>query len=119
MPFNMKEDMEEGHFDEAGNFVYDKKEDVIKDAWLDNINWDNVKNKAGKLWEKVFLKFKINFLKAIEESETIENSKVDVAVVYKRLLELIHEKEDVGKALRRLNREKGYFFFKQIEHILS
>lgn len=49
----MKEDMEEGHFDKDGNFIYDKKNDLIKDEWLDNINWENVKNKAGKLWEKV------------------------------------------------------------------
>ncbi|KJH50255.1 hypothetical protein DICVIV_03619 [Dictyocaulus viviparus] len=49
--FNMKEDMEDGHFDEAGNFIFDKKEKEIKDAWLDDIDWSTVKEKAGDQWE--------------------------------------------------------------------
>lgn len=27
--FNMKEDLEEGHFDSTGNFIFNKKEKVI------------------------------------------------------------------------------------------
>lgn len=27
-PFNMKDDEEDGHFDETGNFVFDKKKEV-------------------------------------------------------------------------------------------
>lgn len=57
MAFNMKEDMEEGHFDQNGTFIFDKKDADIKDAWLDNIDWDNVKNRAGKLWHKVLFFF--------------------------------------------------------------
>lgn len=53
MAFNMKEDMEDGHFDQDGTFIFKKKDELIKDAWLDNINWDNIKNKAGNLWQKV------------------------------------------------------------------
>ncbi|KAJ1347801.1 hypothetical protein KIN20_002965 [Parelaphostrongylus tenuis] len=49
--FNMKEDMEDGHFDETGNFIFDKKEKEIKDAWLDDIDWSTVKEKAGDQWE--------------------------------------------------------------------
>ncbi|KAE9420014.1 hypothetical protein Angca_005694, partial [Angiostrongylus cantonensis] len=49
--FNMKEDMEDGHFDETGNFIFDKKEKEIKDAWLDDIDWSAVKEKAGDQWE--------------------------------------------------------------------
>ena len=26
-----------GHFDEEGNFIFDKKERVIQDAWLDSV----------------------------------------------------------------------------------
>lgn len=53
MPFNMKDDLEEGHFDADGTFIYDKKEAMIRDAWLDNIEWDKVKDVAGKSWGKV------------------------------------------------------------------
>ncbi|ETN76561.1 hypothetical protein NECAME_11595 [Necator americanus] len=50
--FNMKEDLEDGHFDETGNFIFDKKEKEIKDAWLDDIDWSTVKEKAGDQWEQ-------------------------------------------------------------------
>ncbi|EYB91450.1 hypothetical protein Y032_0206g1998 [Ancylostoma ceylanicum] len=50
--FNMKEDLEDGHFDETGNFIFDKKEKEIKDAWLDDIDWTTVKEKAGDQWEQ-------------------------------------------------------------------
>ncbi|CAJ0598363.1 unnamed protein product [Cylicocyclus nassatus] len=50
--FNMKEDMEDGHFDDAGNFIFDKKEKEIKDAWLDDIDWTTIKEKAGDQWEQ-------------------------------------------------------------------
>lgn len=37
-PFNLKEEMEEGHFDSEGNYFI-KKEKDIRDNWLDNIDW--------------------------------------------------------------------------------
>ena len=40
-PFNMKEELEEGHFDTEGNFHWDKTS-LIKDNWLDNIDWIQV-----------------------------------------------------------------------------
>uniref|UniRef100_A0A8R1E567 GYF domain-containing protein n=1 Tax=Caenorhabditis japonica TaxID=281687 RepID=A0A8R1E567_CAEJA len=49
--FNMKEDEEEGHFDETGNFIFDKKVKDVQDAWLDGIDWSLVKKRAGDQWE--------------------------------------------------------------------
>lgn len=40
--FNMKEELEEGHFDKDGHYLW-KKEKQIRDNWLDNINWVQVK----------------------------------------------------------------------------
>ena len=40
-PFNMKEEMEDGHFDQDG-FYHFKKESQIKDAWLDDVDWIKV-----------------------------------------------------------------------------
>lgn len=40
-PFNMKEELEEGHFDREGHFQWNKDKE-IKDNWLDNIDWVKV-----------------------------------------------------------------------------
>lgn len=40
-PFNMKEELEEGHFDAEGHFQWNKDND-IKDNWLDNLDWVKV-----------------------------------------------------------------------------
>lgn len=39
--FNMKEELEEGHFDTDGHYHW-KKEKEIRDNWLDNIDWVKV-----------------------------------------------------------------------------
>lgn len=39
--FNMKEELEEGHFDKDGHYLW-KKEKQIRDNWLDNIDWIQV-----------------------------------------------------------------------------
>uniref|UniRef100_A0A7E4V246 GYF domain-containing protein n=1 Tax=Panagrellus redivivus TaxID=6233 RepID=A0A7E4V246_PANRE len=45
-PFNMDEDLEEGDFDTAGNFVRDKKKaDELKDAWYDSVDWKKIEQK--------------------------------------------------------------------------
>lgn len=42
-PFNMKEEMEEGEFDNDGYYHWKgKNKDEVKDAWLDNIDWANI-----------------------------------------------------------------------------
>lgn len=37
-PFNLDEEMQEGHFDSEGNYFVNKDKE-IKDNWLDNIDW--------------------------------------------------------------------------------
>lgn len=37
-PFNLEEEMQEGHFDSEGNYFI-KKDTEIRDNWLDNIDW--------------------------------------------------------------------------------
>ena len=41
-PFNMKEEMEDGHFDGDGFYHFKKDANQIKDAWLDDIDWVKV-----------------------------------------------------------------------------
>lgn len=40
--FNMKEEMEEGHFDKDGMYHWNKDKE-IRDNWLDNIDWVKVR----------------------------------------------------------------------------
>ncbi|XP_075439008.1 CD2 antigen cytoplasmic tail-binding protein 2 [Ascaphus truei] len=37
-PFNLDEEMEEGHFDSEGNYFL-RKEEQVRDNWLENIDW--------------------------------------------------------------------------------
>jgi CD2 antigen cytoplasmic tail-binding protein 2 len=53
MAFNMSEEMEEGHYDEDGNYVFNKEKEDIRDEWLDTLDWDSVKQKAGSQWQKM------------------------------------------------------------------
>ena len=42
MPFNMQEELEEGHFDKDGHYIWKDDKELIKDHWLDNIDWVKV-----------------------------------------------------------------------------
>lgn len=52
-PFNLEEEMQEGHFDSEGNYFV-KKETQIRDNWLDNIDWVSKKKKKRVDFVKVF-----------------------------------------------------------------
>ncbi|XP_046893662.1 CD2 antigen cytoplasmic tail-binding protein 2 isoform X3 [Hypomesus transpacificus] len=50
-PFNLDEEMEEGYFDSEGNYFIKKDEDV-RDNWLDNIDWVKIKEQPFKRKKK-------------------------------------------------------------------
>ncbi|XP_062841034.1 CD2 antigen cytoplasmic tail-binding protein 2 isoform X2 [Trichomycterus rosablanca] len=50
-PFNLHEEMQEGHFDSEGNYFI-KKEKDIRDNWLDNIDWVKIKEQPAKKKKK-------------------------------------------------------------------
>ncbi|XP_038561927.1 CD2 antigen cytoplasmic tail-binding protein 2 [Micropterus salmoides] len=50
-PFNLDEEMQEGHFDSEGNYFI-KKEQQIRDNWLDNIDWVRIKEQPFKQKKK-------------------------------------------------------------------
>ncbi|OZC11415.1 hypothetical protein X798_01271 [Onchocerca flexuosa] len=98
MAFNMKEDLEEGHFDTDGNFIFDKKEAEIKDAWLDNIDWANVKADAGDQWHQ----------KNEEDSSTTKNlGDGELKSIYKKIASMLQSNETIERALARFGKEKG------------
>ncbi|CAG9531346.1 unnamed protein product [Cercopithifilaria johnstoni] len=98
MAFNMKEDLEEGHFDTAGNFIFNKKESEIKDAWLDNVDWANVKANAGNQWHK----------KNEEDSSTTKNlGDSELKSIYEKIVSMLKSNETIEQALARFGKEKG------------
>lgn len=50
-PFNLDEEMQEGHFDSEGNYFI-KKDQEIRDNWLDNIDWVKIKEQPFKKKKK-------------------------------------------------------------------
>ncbi|VDO74175.1 unnamed protein product [Heligmosomoides polygyrus] len=98
--FNMKEDLEDGHFDETGNFIFDKKEKEIKDAWLDDIDWTTVKEKAGDQWE----------LSNDHDDDGAPAPVLNDArrrEIFAELISLVKPNQTVAKALTELKKAKG------------
>jgi len=88
-PFNMKEELEEGHFDKDGNYFL-KKEEEIRDSWLDNIDWVKVKaqEKPGA---------------NPNDSDSDSNLEpVNELQLYKQVIEFMQPGETILKAIKRL-----------------
>lgn len=98
-PFNMKEELEEGHFDTQGHYHW-KKEKEIRDGWLDNIDWVKVKGRPED-------KYKIHHsdekgLGDESSSEDEQEQQFDLIHNYKEILQHMKPKETIAKALQRL-----------------
>nr|CAD7459669.1 unnamed protein product [Timema tahoe] len=85
-PFNMKEELEEGHFDTDGNYHWAKDKRELRDNWLENIDWI----KPVKVTE------------ADSDSTGSEGTPFDPVPAYRQMLELMKPGETVAKAIRRL-----------------
>uniref|UniRef100_UPI00358F7599 CD2 antigen cytoplasmic tail-binding protein 2 n=1 Tax=Myxine glutinosa TaxID=7769 RepID=UPI00358F7599 len=86
-PFNLKEEMDEGHFDCEGNY-FAKKESLIRDNWLDNINWMNVKERPVPAEDK-----------CDSDDEEIE---VDEQRILSAILSHLKPGESVARTIQRL-----------------
>ncbi|KAK7595522.1 hypothetical protein V9T40_013347 [Parthenolecanium corni] len=92
-PFNVEEEMEEGHFDAQGMYHWNKEEN-IRDNWLENIDWVKIKDPKSGTGEA-------------PESESEEDAHFDEIALYEQILPLMQENETVAKALRRLGSTKS------------
>ncbi|CAH0553663.1 unnamed protein product [Brassicogethes aeneus] len=97
--FNMKEEMEEGHFDKDGHFIW-SNETEIKDNWLDNIDWQRIKTNA-KFKEKYNVDDK--GLGAESDSDEGAESDFDEIETYKKIIGYVKPKETINKAIKRLS----------------
>ncbi|GAV65372.1 hypothetical protein CFOL_v3_08887 [Cephalotus follicularis] len=92
-PFNLNKEREEGYFDADGNFVEYVSEKEIKDAWLDSI--ESVPKYAGKVSIKTNNEH-------YDENAVDELSSEDIALIKRRIANLLEPGETVLQALRRL-----------------
>lgn len=97
----MKEEMEEGHFDRDGHFLWNKDKDA-KDAWLENIDWVTIKQTASGV---------SNFFKEDANSsddEDLTNQKgFDSTKTYSEIHEMMIPTETVSKTLQRLGKGRA------------
>ncbi|XP_062264722.1 CD2 antigen cytoplasmic tail-binding protein 2 [Platichthys flesus] len=131
-PFNLDEEMQEGHFDSEGNYFV-KKEEQIRDNWLDNIDWVRIKEQPFKQKKKGLSakrKRRVGDEDEAEEEKKREDQQADKENVEdeeeeemeqaedplasftqqqltEAVLELVKPGETVATALRRLGGLKG------------
>lgn len=94
----MKEEMEEGHFDKEGTYIFGKRaKDEIKDHWLDNIDWVKVNNTQATSNENA-----AGNDEAMDADNPGDAEKFDSIATYKEILDIVLPGETVLKALKRL-----------------
>lgn len=94
----MQEEMELGHFDKQGHFIW-KNEKEVRDNWLDNIDWQQIKTNA---------KMKDDEMKGLGEESDSDDEVFDEIKSYKLIITYMKPGETITRSLRRLggNTEK-------------
>lgn len=99
-PFNMREELEEGHFDADGMYHFEKEKE-IRDGWMDNIDWVKIKDRQSGGGDGVVQG-------EDEESDSDDDgNKLDPITVYKKIVPLLKAGETIMKAIRRLGGGKS------------
>lgn len=103
-PFNMREELEEGHFDADGHYQF-KKEAQIKDNWLDNIDWIKVKKDSN--YKTKDNKLDTALSSSDDENDSNETKKFDLLTAYKEIHSFMNPNESINRTLQRLNKSKS------------
>ncbi|CAI2181981.1 3301_t:CDS:1 [Funneliformis geosporum] len=94
--FNMKAEMEEGRFDEAGNYVRNKKDpSAFHDKWLQGLSQKDIE-KAKRAHEKQEQERKL------KEAEEASRGPLDRVSIWKDLLAIMKQGETLLDTLQRL-----------------
>lgn len=88
-PFNLEKEREEGYFDENGNYVEYVNQNEIKDAWLDSV--DVCEKYVGK-----------SSIPTSNDEKPRDLSTEELAVMNRRIADVLEPGETVLRALRRL-----------------
>ncbi|XP_076997370.1 CD2 antigen cytoplasmic tail-binding protein 2 isoform X2 [Tamandua tetradactyla] len=95
-PFNLQEEMEEGHFDADGNYFLNR-DAQIRDSWLDNIDWVKIRERPPDQRQA----------SDSEEEDSLGQTPMSAQALLEGLLELLLPRETVAGALRRLGARGG------------
>ncbi|XP_038619126.1 CD2 antigen cytoplasmic tail-binding protein 2 [Tachyglossus aculeatus] len=96
-PFNLQEEMEEGHFDSDGNYFL-HREAEIRDSWLDNIDWVKIRERPPG---------QASPSDSDSDGEGPGQTPLGPQALLEGLLELLLPGETVAGALRRLGTRGG------------
>ncbi|XP_045141822.1 CD2 antigen cytoplasmic tail-binding protein 2 [Echinops telfairi] len=94
-PFNLQEEMEEGHFDADGNYFLNREAE-IRDSWLDNIDWVKIRERPPDQRQA-----------SDSDEEGLGQTPMSAQALLEGLLELLLPRETVAGALRRLGARGG------------
>ncbi|KAI9002712.1 hypothetical protein BC832DRAFT_593437 [Gaertneriomyces semiglobifer] len=98
-PFNVREELEEGNYDENGNYIRAKDEHRLHDRWLQGLTSDEIaKARAAKDRHEERLRH------IASQEERIAD---DPHQIWLKMLEMMKPKETVPSALRRLAGNQG------------
>lgn len=103
--FNMKEELEEGHFDKDGHYLWNKDKQ-IKDNWLDNIDWVQIKPGSTTDVQKNVKSNESHGLGDSDSDSDTGDIMFDPIPLYKQILEFLKPGETVSKTLCRLGKGK-------------
>lgn len=99
-PFNLEEELEEGNFDKAGNFIFSKKQkdtdENPNDNWAETVDWDSVEQKERERKRT----------QMVDHNEAAMEEKMpqvrDKHACYREMLGLMLPNENVQQTIRRL-----------------
>lgn len=106
-PFNMKEELEEGHFDQMGHYHFKKGDERHLDNWLDDVDW--VKVKKDENYRKKYYTAEGEYNSSSDEEAAVALNlvkKFDSLASFKEILGFMQPKESINKTLQRLNKSK-------------
>ena len=99
MQFNMKDELEEGHFDEQGVYVKNKEEEVDpRDAWLEDFQERNNGNFAAAAAASAAA--------AADEEEERPMTVPEKVERQRALIAILERGENVAQAIKRLRKDK-------------
>jgi len=102
-PFNMREEMEEGHFDSDGTYIFDRTKEV-HDSWMDNIDWGKVHHNKPDEGETKKRPFQYD---SDSDSGDEEKKKPNNIEIYEEILAIVKVGESIAKAIRRLGKNRS------------
>eukprot|EP00164_Ancoracysta_twista_P001222 GFYU01001601.1.p1 GENE.GFYU01001601.1~~GFYU01001601.1.p1 ORF type:complete len:438 (-),score=121.21 GFYU01001601.1:242-1489(-) len=100
--FNLKQELEDGFFDDGGNYVERRGEQEVRDAWLDGYADEYGKNEKDSSVNLASIGIKRRPSAYDESDAETDTEAVDVHETRKEMIPLLFEGETVLAALRRL-----------------